>query len=148
MKTSAARVLRPAIIQSPWSLPWPGLRGKVVRDSWLFTHQFTHVFFDDAIGVGDALMLSQVFQPRIDEEGLEHSFRVRSILVHAPRVGAVALALAAEAPNSGKKRFAHFSCDPVFERNQHGTRVVFHGYGEHRRRPVHRGREIRFWAGL
>ena len=108
------------------SSPWPGLCGDVVRDAWLFTHQFTQVFFDDAIGVGDALMLSQVFQPGIDEECLEHSFGVRSILVQAPRVGAVALALAAEAPNSRKERFPHFSRHPVFERNQHRTRVVQH----------------------
>ena len=119
-----------------------------MRDSWLFTHQFTQVFFHDAIGVGDALMLSQVFQPRIDEECLEHSFGVRNVLVQAPRVGAVALALAAEAPNRRKECFPHFSADPVFDGNQHGTRVVFHGCGEHRRRPVHRGREVRFWAGL
>jgi hypothetical protein len=97
-----------------------------VRDVWLFAHKSAHVLFHHAIGIGDALMLPPVLKPRIDQKGLEHPTCARSVLIEAPRVGAVALALVGDARESGEECFTFFGGNMIFDGDQHRTGAVFH----------------------
>src|ERR1700722_18725775 len=43
-----------------------------------------------AVRIGDALVLAQVLEPGLDQEGLDEARRVGGVLEYAPRIGAVA----------------------------------------------------------
>jgi hypothetical protein len=51
---------------------------------------------DDAIGVGDPFVLTQMLRPRRDEESLDDASFVGGILEYAPPIGPVATSFVAE----------------------------------------------------
>lgn len=48
-----------------------------------------HLLLDHAIGVSDPLVLTQVFEPRFDQESFEETAFLGGVFEYAPRVGAV-----------------------------------------------------------
>jgi hypothetical protein len=55
-----------------------------------------YAFFNQAIGVCDPLMLTQVLGPRCDEESLDDASFVGGILEHPPAIGTVAATLVSD----------------------------------------------------
>jgi hypothetical protein len=55
-----------------------------------------HAILDDAIGVGDPFVLTQMLRPRRVEESLDDASLVGGILEYAPPIGPVATSFVAE----------------------------------------------------
>jgi hypothetical protein len=50
-----------------------------------------------AVGICDAFVLTQMFEPRFQQERLDHATFLGRVFEHSPRIGAVAAALLTEA---------------------------------------------------
>src|SRR5580698_1814950 len=62
-----------------------GLRCDKVGDLWLAVEMKSlHGFLDQAIGIRDPLVLTQVLHPRSDKERLHHPARIGRIFVNTP----------------------------------------------------------------
>src|ERR1700680_1633513 len=93
-------------------------------------------------------MLPQMFQPGIDEKGLNKSTVVRRILEYSPVVRAVAEALACQFEDRLQERSALRRIDVVLRRYKYRSAIAFDFMSGDRRRPLHRGRQVEVSAGL
>src|ERR1700690_3838705 len=98
--------------------------------------------FVDAIGLRHALVLPEVFQPGVRQEGLDEAALFRRILENTPVISAVSTTHARAAPERMQKRLAVLRVDVVFNGHQYRTTVRLDRAGSDRGRPVHRGRQI------
>jgi hypothetical protein len=75
-----------------------------VRDLRRLAQQPVDVLLQHAIGVGHALVLAQVLEPRLDEKGLEEPAVLGGVFVDAPGIGSVAAARRSAALNEAFRR--------------------------------------------
>ena len=78
----------------------------------------------DAVAGGDALVLSEVLDPGLDDEHLELPARVRGVAVHVPADGAVAAADRLEPPHGAQELLGLVGVHVVLERDEHGAFVA------------------------
>jgi len=83
-----------------------------------------HLLLDEAISLGDALILAQMLHPAFDQKGLDDAPLLRGIFKHAPGIGAVAAPPMLEARQRVEKRFA-VGGDAIFDGDQHRAAIVF-----------------------
>ena len=107
-----------------------------------------HLRLQHPVRIGDPLVLAQMLKPTIDQKRLDEACWVGGILEHAPSIGAVAPALAAEAVERCKECPAPGRIDPILDRHQYRAAIVLDLMAHDRCGPVQRGREIDIAAGL
>lgn len=84
-----------------------GFGGDQMRDlGFAVAMEATDRFLQRAIGVGNARVLAQMFEPRFEVESLDEVARLGGVFEHVPGIGAIAAALQAEPVDGGKKRIA------------------------------------------
>ena len=72
----------------------------------------------DAVAGGDALVLPEVLEPRLDDERLDPARRITGILVDVPADRAVAPANGLETAHGAEKRVLLGRVDPILERDE------------------------------
>src|SRR2546427_4314241 len=87
-------------------------------------------------------------EPGIQEERLEESPLLSSILEYAPLIRSIAVAFTPQLVDRNEKRLAIARIDSVFDRHQDGPAIVVELMESNRRWPMHRWRQIDFSAGL
>src|SRR5262245_19405638 len=108
----------------------------------------TDRILQDAIGIGDALVLTEMSEPGIQEERLEESPLLSSILEYAPLIRSIAAAFTPQVVECNEKSSASARIDSVFDCHQDGPAIVVERMESNRRWPMHRWRQIEFSAGL
>jgi len=103
---------------------------------------------DRPVGLGDPLVLAQVLEPGFHEERFQDASFLGSVLKNSPRIGTVTAALLAELFDCREKRLAVMRIDAVFDGNKHRAAIALDVVGQHRRRPMHRRRQVDYRAGL
>src|SRR5271163_1188383 len=91
---------------------------------WLATRVALHSFFDLTISLGRALMLTQVFRPRIDYEGFEITILNFQVSINAPTRSAVAAPDASVFVHGIEKLGSLFRDHVVLCRDQNRTGVI------------------------
>lgn len=90
---------------------------------------------DRSIRDGDALVLSQMLDPRIDQESFQIEFRSISFTKQGPTDRAIAQTLFTQAPHCPRKLRATFGIDKVFHRDQGRSAIHRSIAGQRRCRP-------------
>src|SRR6202034_72142 len=103
---------------------------------------------EEAIGLGDTLVLAQMLEPGVGAKGFDVTPVVRGIFEHAPIVGAVPAAVPRTGGERTQERLAVLRIDVVFDHYQNRTTVRLHGVRRDRRRPMQGGRKIHTCARL
>src|SRR4051812_41022551 len=82
-----------------------------------------HAVLDEAIGIGDALMLAQMLEPGFDEEALDETPGLGGILEEPPGIGAVAPPFMGELGGGGDEVGPSRGIDAIFDRHQHRAAI-------------------------
>ena len=77
-----------------------------------------------AVRLGDALVLAQMLEPRRHEKCLDKAAFLCGVLEYSPSVGAITTALACQFIHAGEEGIAVFWSDPVFHGHQHRSTIV------------------------
>lgn len=77
---------------------------------------------DDAIGIGDPLMLAQVLHPGFDQERFHDAPFICSVVEDAPRISSVAAPLMLEPCQRFEERGSVLGIDAIFDCDQTGPR--------------------------
>src|SRR6202030_513490 len=126
--------------RAPCSIP---LRADQVRYLWPIADlKTTYSLFRHPIGLGDAPMQPQMFEPGVREEGLNEATVVGGVLENAPVVSAVSAALAGVLSERMEKIDPVLWINTVFHRYEDRASVGFDGMSRDRVRPLHRRRKI------
>jgi len=100
-------------------------RGNQMRDFGRARDMKTGDFvLQHPICVGDAFVLAQVFEPRLDEKCLDKATFLGGILEYCPPVGPVAPALTCQFVHAGEKSVSVSWGNLVFDGHQHRSAVV------------------------
>ena len=97
----------------------------------------------NAVGTGHALMLPQMLKPGLDKKRFDEALRHSRVLIDAPGIGPVALALALQFVQGREKGGTVLEVNLVIDGHHHGSCIGLQSGGRHRCRPVHGRREIR-----
>jgi hypothetical protein len=99
-------------------------------------------FLDEAISIGNSLVLAQMLRPRRDEESLDDASFVGGILEYASPIGAVAAPFVSELFKGLQELVPILRTNAVFDCDEDWPSVVVDGMGRERRRPMHGGRQV------
>src|SRR6476661_9124358 len=99
-------------------------------------------FLQHTIGVGDTLMLTQMFKPGFHQKGLQYPTLLGGILEHAPCVGPIPSPLLSDSFERGQEWLPVFCINFVLDRHQHRPAVVLDLSSNDRSRPMQGGREV------
>src|SRR5438128_885656 len=95
-----------------------------------------------AIAGGDAFVLAEMLEPRLDDERLDPSTRVGRVLVDVPADRAVAPPDRLQAPHDAEECVLVLAIDPVLERDENRTLVAVEVTCDLRQRPARIRAEI------
>ena len=101
-----------------------------------------HIFLQQPIGIGDPLVLAQMFRPGRDEESLNDASFVGGILEYTPPIGAVAAPFISELINGLQELLAILRTNAVFDGDKDWPSIVVDAVDRQRRRPMHGGRQV------
>src|SRR5271165_5633304 len=102
----------------------------------------------DTVRIRHTFVLTEMGEPGIQQESLQESPVLGSILEYAPLVRSVAAAFTPQLVDRSEKCLAIARIDSVFDRHQDRPAIVVELMESHRRWPMHRRRQIDASPGL
>ncbi len=103
---------------------------------------------EDAVRIGNTLVLAQMLKPRCDQECLQETPLLGGVFKDIPRVRAVPPTLLTKVVDCCQKGAASFRIDVVFDRHQHWSSIWLGVDRQDRNGPMQGGREVNFRAAL
>jgi hypothetical protein len=107
-----------------------------------------HGILHHAVGVGDTFVLAQMFHPRFDQEGFNHSPLFGGVFEDAPGISAVTTPRTFELDDGFQECLPILWPNAIFDRHQYRPAIVGDALRRDRCRPMHRRRQIDVGAGL